>query len=406
LFGKSTEPDEMRIVVVADTFPPLRSSGAVQLRDLSLEFVRQGHETTVILPAPELRTPWLIEERDGVRVLRLRSPPTKDVSYLRRAVHEAIMPLSMMRNFRRSPLGIESWDGVVWYSPTIFLGPFAHMLRIRSECRGYLVVRDIFPEWAYDMGLMGRGLPYAIFKTVASYQYFVADVIGVQTKGNLDYFRRWQGRRGRRVEVLPNWLGVAATDACAIRIENTPLSGKHVFVYAGNMGVAQGMEILLDLAERLRARDDVGFLFVGRGSEFARMRALAETRGLTKVMFHDEIHPDHIPGLFAQCSAGVVALDSRHKSHNIPGKFLTYMQSGLPVLANVNRGNDLAELIRTERVGEVCESNSIDELRAKAESLLLDIRSDMTLSDRCRGLFRREFAVEKTVRQIVKGLSV
>jgi glycosyltransferase involved in cell wall biosynthesis len=231
-----------------------------------------------------------------------------------------------------------------------------------SGCKGYLIVRDIFPEWAVDMGLMGRGLPYRFFDAVARYQYSVADVIGVQSTGNQVYFDRWNRRPGRRLEVLQNWLGKTAQKRCSIRISETSLAGRKVFVYAGNMGVAQGMDILLDLAEKLRSRTDVGFLFVGRGSDNARLKAAAQSRQLGNVVFFDEIDPDEIPDLYAQCDAGIVALDPRHKSHNIPGKFLTYMQSGLPVLASINAGNDLAQLIKDGGVGQVCESNQIDEL--------------------------------------------
>jgi hypothetical protein len=66
----------------------------------------------------------------------------------------------------------------------------------------------------------------------------------------------------------------------------------------------------------------------------------------------DEIDPE-ILDLYAQCTAGIVALDPRHRSHNIPGKFLTSMQSGLPALTNINPGNDLAQLIRSGGVGVV-----------------------------------------------------
>jgi glycosyltransferase involved in cell wall biosynthesis len=183
------------------------------------------------------------------------------------------------------------------------------------------------------------------------------------------------------------------------------LAGRKVFVYAGNMGIAQGINILLDLAERLRSRIDVGFLFVGRGSETAQLKSAAKNRKLDNVLFFDEIHPDEIPDLYAQCNAGIVALDPRHKSHNIPGKFLTYMQSGLPVLANVNAGNDLAQIIRDEQVGQVCESNRVDDMVQFAKQLLDQIESDGQIPSRCRNLFQREFAVEKTARQIVAALS-
>ncbi len=395
----------MRIVLIADTFPPLRTSGAVQLRDLSREFVRQGHELTVLLPAANLSQPWSLEDVDGVQVLRLRAPRTKDIGYVRRTWGELWMPFAMRRNLRQSPLACHRWDGVVWYAPSIFHGPLAAALKASSACRGYLIIRDIFPEWAVDMGLMGRGLPYRFFDAVARYQYSVADVIGVQTPGNRGYFDQWLRKPGRKLEVLQNWLGKSAQQPCSIRVDQTSLAGRKVFVYAGNMGVAQGMDILLDLAERLQSRHDVGFLFVGRGSDAQRLRQEALARGLSNVLFYDEIDPDEISDLYAQCAVGLVALDARHKSHNIPGKFLTYMQSGLPVLANVNAGNDLADLIRATQVGQVCERHKIDELVALARKLLHQVHGDATMSARCKTLFDQLFSVEQAVRQIVASVS-
>jgi glycosyltransferase involved in cell wall biosynthesis len=394
----------VRIALIADTFPPLRTSGAVQLRDLSREFARQGHALTVMLPTAGLITPWLLEDFDGVQVLRLRSPKTKDINYVSRTVNEFLMPFAMLRNLRKSPLAKERWDGVVWYAPSIFHGPLANALKKASGCKGYLIIRDIFPEWAADMGLMGRGLPYKFFTAVANYQYWVADVIGVQTSGNEAYFENWRQGAGRRLEVLQNWLADAPVAVCSIEIAKTPLAGRKVFVYAGNMGVAQGMGILLDLAEKLLHRTDVGFLFVGRGSDVKKLAADAQARGLQNVLFQDEIHPDEIPGLYAQCQAGLVALDPRHKSHNIPGKFLTYMQSGLPVLANINAGNDLAGIIRHENVGRVSEDGSADTLALLALELIDTLGTDGGYKERCRTLYTRLFAPETAVKQIVAAL--
>jgi glycosyltransferase involved in cell wall biosynthesis len=395
----------MKLALIADTFPPLRTSGAVQLRDLSREFVRQGHDLTVLLPSAALPARWLLEDFDGVRVLRLKAPQTKDIGYMRRTLGELTMPFAMGRHLKRSPLASERWDGVVWYAPSIFHGPLANALKAASGCKGYLIIRDIFPEWAVDMGLMGRGLPYRFFDAVARYQYAVADVIGVQTPGNLEYFRQWAAKPGRVLQVLQNWLDTPAQAVCSLRVADTPLAGRKVLVYAGNMGVAQGMDILLDLAAGMRDRTDVGFLFVGRGSDVKRLVANASARDLNNVLFHDEINPDEIPALYAQCHVGLVALDPRHKTHNIPGKFLTYMQSGLPVLASVNAGNDLANLIRKEQVGQVCERNQPSELLELASQLLEQTATDPDLPQRCRSLFNREFTVETAVRQIVTALA-
>lgn len=395
----------MRLALVADTFPPLRSSGAVQLRDLSREFVRQGHTLTVFLPDAALNAGCVEDWVDGIHICRLRSPKTKDVGYIRRTLAELAMPLAMMRRLVESSVAEVTWDGVLWYSPSIFHGPFIKALMSRSKCPSYLILRDIFPEWAADMGLMQRGLPFRFFKQVANYQYSVASIIGVQSPGNLAYFDKLQGREQKEFEVLQNWLDQPANKACSIRIESTHLSGRRIFVYAGNMGVAQDMDILLALAERLKHRHDVGFLFVGRGSDVKRLEDLAKRLGLDNVLFMPEIDPDEIPDLYAQCEVGLVALSSLHKSHNIPGKFLTYMQSGLPVLANINAGNDLADMIREENVGAVCETNNIDELYKLSCDLLAKLVDDRDVKRRCLQLFEREFSVEKAVKQIVVALT-
>jgi glycosyltransferase involved in cell wall biosynthesis len=395
----------MRIALIADTFPPLRASGAVQLLDLSREFIRQGHTLTVILPSPNQRETWKLEELERIQVLRLRVARYKDVSYFRRMLAELIMPFSMIINLYLSPLAKERWEGIVWYSPSIFHGPLVKWLKKKNTCKGYLIVRDIFPQWALDLGLIKKGLAYHFLNSVERYQYSLSDVIGVQTHGNLEYFNQWNLKSGCRVEVLQNWLGKESYKPCSIRISNTSLAGRKVFVYAGNVGVAQNLDIVIDLAEKLTFSMDLGFLIVGRGSEFIRLKTTAEGRQLNNMLFLDEINHDEIPDLYSQCACGLVMLDSRHKTHNIPGKFITYMRSGLPVLANINLGNDLADLIRNERVGEVCESDKLEDLNQLAKKLISDIALDSSYSSRCRQLFKNRFSVEGTVEQVIYGLS-
>lgn len=394
----------MRIALAADTYPPLRTSGAVQLRDLAEEFRRQGHDVTVMVPAPEQCEPWTLTELNGVPVLRLAAPRTKDIGYIRRTLGEVLMPFAMLRNLRKSPLAQVRWDGVVWYSPTIFLGPLAGALKQANRCRGYLIIRDIFPEWAVDIGLMGRGLPYRLFKAVECYQYSMADTIGVQTPANIPYFDAWAKSTERRVEVLQNWLAEAPNAGTSLTVADGLLTGRTVFVYAGNMGVAQGMDILLDLAERLRPRRDLGFLFVGRGCNVPRLKADAEARRLDNVLFRDELEPWEIPGLLAQCHIGLVALDPRHQTHNIPGKFLTYLQAGLPVLASINPGNDLADLIHREGVGRVCTDHSVDTLQRLALELADDPAGWKPAAARCQALFAQLFSPVTAVQQIVAAL--
>ena len=371
------------------------------MRDLAREFLRQGHIPVVFTPSHLLTERWTVTNEDGVEVLRISAAPTKNINFVRRVYSEFKLSYSMIRALRKSTYQDIRWDLVIWYSPTIFFGPLIYYLKWRTNCKTYLILRDIFPQWAVDVGLMSRGLPYRILDLVARFQYSVADVIGVQSRGNLSFFNQSSGN----FQILSNWLGKTFKVSSPIRISETSFANRKVFVYAGNMGVAQGMDIFLDLAELFLNRTDVGFLFVGRGSDVARLSAAAKVRGLGNVLFYDEIYPEEIPDLFAQCSIGILALDHRHKSHNIPGKFLAYMQCGLPVLANINAGNDLAKMIRDERVGQVCESNQVEELLQLTQKLLTQIESDSQMSFRCQSFFQREFSVDKAVRQIIASVS-
>jgi glycosyltransferase involved in cell wall biosynthesis len=374
------------------------------MRDLVREFAAQGHEPTVIVPAAALTKPYLLDEESGIRTLRVKTPPTKDVGYVRRTLNEMRLSGALLRGMRAASIPCTGWDGILWYSPTIFLGPIVKRLRLASGCRSYLILRDIFPEWAVHMGLMGKGPPYWFFKWIEAGQYAVADTIGVQCQANMPYLKEWASGPGRRLEVLENWLSPAPVGPCRIKVDATPLAGRKIFVYTGNMGVAQGMDVFLQLATRMRHDARIGFLFVGRGSEAARLAAEAKQAGLTNVMFHDEIEPDEIPGLLAQCHVGLLALDPRHRSHNIPGKFLSYMQAGLSVLARVNPGNDLIAMIEKEGVGRVCVGEDPTVLETLASEFVAGGHDDAAARRRAHELWERRFSTAGAVQQIVEAI--
>jgi glycosyltransferase involved in cell wall biosynthesis len=393
----------MKIALLSDTYPPLRSSGAIQLRDLSIEFVRQGHEVSVLVATPNADRPYEIEFVDAVRIVRLRSPKIKDINYVRRTIGEFLMPYVMARNLSKSPLAKEKWEGVIWYSPSIFLGPLANRLKNHSKCNSYLIIRDIFPEWAVDMGIMGKGLPYKFFKSIANYQYSVANTIGVQTVGNLKYFKEsYLTKNDQRVEVLQNWIGSQSNHGCSIDVAKTRLAGRKIFVYAGNMGVAQGMDVIFKLVESLKNNIEIGFLFVGRGSEVQRLRDRTLNLGLNNCIFFDEIDPLEIPELYSQCDVGLVSLDAKHKTNNIPGKFISYMAYGLPVLANINPGNDLVEIIQVAEVGCVCTNSSIELLSKMALNMAKDLGVNIEIKKRCQKLALELYSPQRAVNQIVE----
>lgn len=399
----------MQLALIADTFVPARNSAAVQLFDLARALVAQGHAVHVLVPTSSgvVSAPsWTCETIEGVQVWRLCAPKSKDVGYVRRTLAEMSAPWFMVWQLMRSPLRHIHWDGLVWYSPSIFLTPLVHLLQRRHSCKSYLIVRDIFPDWALDMGLIRPGLLFRVFKAIANYQFRVASVIGIQTEGNRSYFVGPLQSMASKVTVLHNWLAERDVGPCRIDLSQTLLAGRIVLVYAGNMGVAQGMDVLLDLASEMAHDPRFGFAFVGRGQAYPRLLALARERQLDNVWFHDEIDPDEIPGLYAQCHVGLLALDPRHKSHNIPGKFLSYMHAGMPVLASVNAGNDLVELIEQQRVGAVSTEHSASALAVLVKEMVQQLQADPRhYRPACIALAQRQFSADAAARQVCRDVT-
>jgi glycosyltransferase involved in cell wall biosynthesis len=388
------------IAVISTDYPPLRTSAAVMLRDLVQQFAALGHRPVVIVPSLTSDQPWTVERLEGIEVLRVAAPPTRASTHIRRAIAEMWLPFAMLRNVRKSPFRPAKWDLLVWYSPPIFFGPLVWALRRASGARTYLILRDIFPEWALDLGLIKKGPSYLLLKAFAAFQYAISDTIGVQTESNLSYLSNWTKSSRRRIEVLRNWITPTPNVGCSIEIDRTALAGRKIFVYIGNMGLAQGMDIFIELIESLRHRKDIGFVFVGRGTEFSSLIAERTSRALDNALFFGEIDPSEIPGLLAQCRVGLVALHPDHRTHNIPGKFVSYVQYGLPVLARANAGNDLIGLIENEGVGRVYVGHSVDELKRLAEEMIDDDALRSSMSERGRQLGLRMFSPETAARQI------
>lgn len=395
----------MKLLIVADIYMPSTLSAAIELRDLATEMVAQGQDVTVLAPMVRGPKAFTVEEDERVRVVRVRAPRTKDVNLIRRALAEIWLPFALLRGMRLSGLKSERWDGVVWYSPTIFLGLVARRVKRWNQCRGYLIVRDLFPDWAVDAGVMRKGLAYRFFKTVERFQYRVADVIGVQTPANVALVTR-DAPAGARIEVLYNWMRSAeVVQPKDGEFDLGNLRGRCIFVYAGNMGKAQDMDAFLELAARMQERTNLGFLFVGRGTEARRLGQEAIRRALTNVRFMHEIDSALIPALLRQCHVGIVALDPRHKTHNIPGKFMAYARNGLPVLARINPGNDLAGVIRDNGVGFGVEGSSITDLQAAAERLADHPGVRIEMGKAGRRLADRLFSPTAAARQVINALS-
>jgi glycosyltransferase involved in cell wall biosynthesis len=393
----------MKIVIIGDAFPPMNTSGAVMLRDLAAEFVNQGDSVTVIVPSSRLGNPIHEIIQDGIHIISVRAFETKDISYTRRMIAEFLNPFLMWARLKDHSSFLQyPVDLVIWYSPSIFWGPLVKKIKYRTKSRSYLILRDIFPDWAVDLGLIkDKNLALRVLRWAASYQYQQADTIGVQSPNNLKYLSANNKLLKVKLEVLWNWVGnVSSQETCVIRLSETHLSGKKLFIYAGNIGVAQGVNTFLKVVQAFAHHADIGFVFVGRGSEIMELKKRIGNSKKDKVIFFPEIPNDQINDLYAQCDAGIIVLDGRHKTHNIPGKFASYMRSGLPVFGIVNARNDMIGLVDSYNLGYLGSSSEPNILLAAANNFAKDLLTDKNIQKRCVDFGNKYFDVRQAVQQI------
>jgi glycosyltransferase involved in cell wall biosynthesis len=395
----------MHILIIGDAFPPMRTSGALMLKDLAEEFGAQGNKVTVVLPLGHQNQRIVTESSGRVQLIRINAFEAKDKKYLYRALAEFINPFLIWRELKKyRPFVDHSVDLVVWYSPSIFWGPMIAGVRARWHCKSYLILRDLFPDWAIDLGLLHKLSPVTLFlKMVAYYQYKQADFIGLQSPNNIHYFVKKYPLMKNRVKLLWNWIGRSnnVSQRCSIQISKTKLLDKKIFVYAGNIGVAQGIHIFLNIILAFKNREDIGFIFIGRGAELESLKEMVIRLKLENVLFFSEIPSDEIPGLYAQCDFGMIALDIRHKTHNIPGKFSSYMDSGLPVFGVVNPGNDLIDIVKKNNLGMLIDNSEFSAIKKCAEQFINSIDIYLAQKNQCQKISLQFFQAGRAAEEIL-----
>jgi len=399
----------VNLLLISDAFPPMRTSGAELMYSLTQELLMKNHQVYVITPSSDLISSVSMDQVSGYTHVQVKALKTKDISYLRRTFAELVNPFIMRWHLRNNSIFMrKSFDGVIWYSPTIFWGPLVSYLKNQFQCPSYLVLRDFFPDWAMHLNLLSQhGIPYKFFKLIERYQYRQANVIGIQSPNNVEFFKKNNPSIHTKLEVLWNWTSNISNrpqiGASSLKLDLTILANKTVFVYAGNLGVAQGLNSLIELIRFFSSDQTVGFLIMGRGSEMELIQKKVYAEEWSNVLFHKEVSADEIRFITRQCDVGLIFLDGRHKSHNIPGKLLTYLESDLQVLAKVNVGNDLLELIPDNNLGQVWAENSDFTFIEAAVKTIQNINNP-DIAKKKQFLICTVFSAEVAANQIINAL--
>jgi len=375
------------------------------MRDLAHECVRQGHQVIVATPSDTIEGTARITEEDGVTVVRVRTGNLKYANKASRMWREGRLSTTIWRSagkfFQANPC-----DLIVFYSPTIFFGDLVHRLKADWGCPSYLILRDIFPKWAVDAGLISNGLIYRYLKRKELVQYAAADIIGVESFGNMSYFSEDLAGIRYRVEVLYNWLDAQEhPKSNSGWRQQLGLNDKTIFFYGGNIGVVQDLDNILRLVEKMRCCDEVFFLLVGSGSEVQRLNGEIEKRNLRNIRILPPLSQKEYLQCLTECDVGLVSLDRRLTSHNFTGKLLSYVLCGKPVLASLNPGNDLIKFLRHADAGYACINGEDEELFAAALILATQSEIRQRMGKNAHALAESTFSVRVIAKQIISHFS-
>lgn len=391
----------MRILLVTVYYSPSTTSVAQMMHALGQEYLRKGHQVIVVTPSDSIEKATSITEEDGITVARVKTGDLKYANKALRGWRESRLSATMWRAaesfFRANPC-----DLIVFYSPTIFFGGLVQRLKNLWSCPSYLILRDIFPKWALDAGILHEGMLYRYLKQKELEQYAAADVIGVEASGNLSYFHKEIPASKYKLEVLYNWLD--SQDAPAnhsIWRKNLGLESKVVFFYGGNIGVAQDMDNIVRLAAAVKECEDVFILLVGSGSEVQRLNAEIESRRLQNIKILPPLAQREYMQCLSEFDVGLVSLDRRLQSHNFTGKLLGYVKCGKPILASVNPGNDLIGFLKDADAGIACTNGEDESFVLAAMRLAKDHELRCRMGRNARRLGETAFSVQFAAAQIL-----
>lgn len=348
--------------------------------DLLREFVKNGHIVYAISPIEkrEGRKTYLKNE-ENVRILRLQIGNIQKTNFLEKGI-STVMIESKFKSAIQHFFSDIQFDLIIYSTPPItFVGAIEYVKK-RDKSRTYLLLKDIFPQNAVDIGLLRKkgvkNLLYRYFRNKEKRLYAISDYIGCMSQSNVDYVLRNNSSVADRnnaslrrygkgiIEVCPNSiepidLSLTSEERISIRERYGIPVNKMVFAYGGNLGKPQGIDFMLDCLKTQAMNEKVFFLIIGNGTEYEKIEKYIEKSKQSNVILHQWLPKKDYDKVVAACDVGMIFLDHRFSIPNFPSRLLSYMQVKLPVLAVTDPNTDVGKIIMEEDFGWWCESNNL-----------------------------------------------
>lgn len=380
--------------------------------DLLREFTKAGHHVYVISPIEKREgSATHINNEENATILRLQIGNTQKTNVIEKGINTILLE-SRLTNAIKKYFSDVKFDLVLYSTPPITLVSPVMFVKRRDGAKTYLLLKDIFPQNAVDIGMMSttglKGILYKKFRRKEKELYAISDRIGCMSQANVEYVLKHNPEiDSSSVEVCPNSLDIidkSVDDATRNSIRNKygiPLD-KKVFVYGGNLGKPQGISYLIECLKKCERINEAYFLIVGDGTEYGNIVEYVKNYNPPNVKLMRRLPREDYDTLVGACDVGLIFLDHRFTIPNFPSRLLAYMQAKLPVLAATDPNTDIGEVIVKGDFGWWCESDDADTFMDLVKTSL----TDSYRQKGCNGYqyLRSHFSVKKAYATIIENL--
>ena len=392
----------MKILYVSQYFPPEMGAPAARASELSQHWVSEGHEVTVLTGFPNHPTGVIPHEyRDKFnrlvvreRIGRVNLIRTWLFPFPNRRTHERILNYSSFCvSAGLTGLFVPRPDVVIATSPQLLVGLSGWWLAQCKRVPFVFEVRDLWPESLTAVGVGGGASSlYQILAKVAGFLYRHSDRVVVVTPAFEEYLiKHWQVP-GKKISVIENGVDTQMFNPLAGTTLQREFSieGKFVVSYVGTMGMAHGLETILQAALRLRdTNPEVVFLLLGEGAEKERLMAMARQCSLPNLRFLEQQPREKIPGYICASDVCLVPLKKADVFETvIPSKMLEFMACGRPVILGVN--GQARTILEEARAGLAIEPENSD---AMAQAILYLAKNRDTVRE--MGMNGRDYVLRR-----------
>ncbi|MBX7093454.1 MAG: glycosyltransferase family 4 protein [Flavobacteriales bacterium] len=370
----------MKILILTQYFPPEVGAPQNRLYELAIRLKEKGDEVTILTAMPNYpkmeihegyKGKWRVkEEIKGLTVHRSWIYVSNKKSIVRRLLNYYSFVFSA---FWVGLFRIRKQDILLVESPPLFLGKTAWLLSLFKRSKMIFNVSDLWPESAEKLGLVNNKLLLWGSYKLEAFLYRRSWLVSGQTQGIVKDIQKRFPKKD--VVWLPNGVNVRLfvpqeNEAKSWRTEIGLKADDFVLLYAGIIGYAQGLDILLKAAERLKTHQQVKFVLLGSGPEKERLLALKQEMHLDNVLFLDPVPKAKMPAVVSAADAAVIPLRKLDLFLGaIPSKLFENLAMKKPILLGVD-GEARELFIEKGKGGLYFEPDNDEDLAAKVELLI------------------------------------